>query len=58
MRAEKLPTPVKTVNECVQQQMPTQLLQHECLPSIFTINRNSSTMTWGPAIFLNKLQHQ
>jgi hypothetical protein len=30
MRAEKLPTPVKTVNEYVRQQLLTQLLQHEC----------------------------
>ena len=58
MQAEKLPMPAKTVNEYVQQQLPTQLLQQECLPSTFSINLNRSTITLGPAIFMNKLQHQ
>ena len=58
MQAEKLPMPAKRVNEYVQQQLRTQLLQQECLPSTFSINLNRSTITWGPAIFMNKLQHQ
>ena len=53
------------MNEFLQQQLLTQLLQHKCFQQAqqqisehLHHKSEQSTMTRGPAIFPNKLQHQ